>query len=261
MVRPAVSMCRAGRRSFPTQVSTWNYVQYILQTIRLNPARERVQAVRCPKRNAVPSSMIRRQTARRSSSPRHTQFDTSDAVRPHPLQTSSNSVVHTPMQGESGRLCKSVDISPGFEIDMGIHVCAHPANRQPPHTPGYVRALSDMVANQRPFGPGISTHSSGRTSQARDVGPRRLFVHDTGTTTYALSCQIRLVRVRLRTVGIPDSIRILRGVQGCCPRCSKSTRSRARRARPCSRSSRTARVTRRLPPCRTPSITRRRTGN
>ena len=55
------------------------------------------------KRIAVPSRVMRSHTARFSSSLRNTQFDTSAAVRPQPLQTSSKSVEHTPMQGLSGR--------------------------------------------------------------------------------------------------------------------------------------------------------------
>src|SRR3954468_7608618 len=52
---------------------------------------------------AVPSRSMRVHTARFSSSLMNTQFDTSPAVRPQPLQTSSKSVEHTPMHGLSGR--------------------------------------------------------------------------------------------------------------------------------------------------------------
>lgn len=45
---------------------------------------------------------MRSQTERFSSSLMNTQFDTSAAVRPQPLQTSSKSVEQTPMQGLSG---------------------------------------------------------------------------------------------------------------------------------------------------------------
>jgi hypothetical protein len=54
-------------------------------------------------RIAVPSCSMRTHTARFSSSVRKTQFDTSVAVRPQPLQTSSKRVEQTPMQGLSGR--------------------------------------------------------------------------------------------------------------------------------------------------------------
>lgn len=53
-------------------------------------------------RIAVPSCSMRVQTARFSSSLRKTQFATSSAVRPQPLQISSKSVEQTPMHGLSG---------------------------------------------------------------------------------------------------------------------------------------------------------------
>ena len=46
---------------------------------------------------------MRAHTAAFSASVKNTQFDTSSAVRPQPLQTSSKSVEQTPMQGLSGR--------------------------------------------------------------------------------------------------------------------------------------------------------------
>jgi len=54
-------------------------------------------------RMAVPSRVMRSQIARFSSSERNTQLDTSTAVRPQPLHTSSKRVEHTPMQGLSGK--------------------------------------------------------------------------------------------------------------------------------------------------------------
>lgn len=54
------------------------------------------------KRIAVPSRSMRFHTTRFSTSLIKTQFETSVAVRPHPLQTSSKSVEQTPMQGLSG---------------------------------------------------------------------------------------------------------------------------------------------------------------
>lgn len=53
-------------------------------------------------RIAVPSRSIRSQTTRFSASLMKTQFETSVAVRPQPLQISSKSVEQTPMQGLSG---------------------------------------------------------------------------------------------------------------------------------------------------------------
>jgi len=75
-------------------------------------------------RIAVPSLTILSQTARFSSSLKNTQFDTSTAVRPHPLQTSSNSVEQTPMQGLSGRSCR---------VDMRRFVKRSGRNPASPH--------------------------------------------------------------------------------------------------------------------------------
>lgn len=54
-------------------------------------------------RIAVHSCRIRSHIARFSSSVMNTHCETSSAVRPHPLQTSSNNVEHTPTQGLSGK--------------------------------------------------------------------------------------------------------------------------------------------------------------
>jgi hypothetical protein len=55
------------------------------------------------KRIAWPSRVILSHTIRFSSGLKKTQFETSKAVRPQPLQTSSKRVEHTPMQGLSGK--------------------------------------------------------------------------------------------------------------------------------------------------------------
>jgi hypothetical protein len=62
-----------------------------------------IQTLSRVKRIADASRLMRSQTARFSSSFKNTQLETSEAVRPQPLQMSSKSVEHTPMHGLSGK--------------------------------------------------------------------------------------------------------------------------------------------------------------
>src|SRR5689334_21742741 len=54
---------------------------------------------------------MRCHTRRFSSSLKNTQFETSNAVRPQPMHTSSKRVEQMPIQGLSGRSCSVDDIS------------------------------------------------------------------------------------------------------------------------------------------------------